>query len=106
MRATLNRIENYLTHTAVTMFLTLCALSLIKTETGTILATRNILFSLTGMGGLFLAAQLDDFRNMKLSQKRKRILRVVQTLLFAFSCILTIYALLELGLIARFNRWD
>jgi hypothetical protein len=105
MKARLAIIEQYLLTTAVVMFFSLCAISLVKNG-GSLLVARNMLFLFSGVAGFYVASELGEFQKMRISIARKRVLRIAQTLLIVFSTIASVYALFELDLIAGLNRWD
>ena len=106
MRLVLNTLETSLVNVALVMFFILCALSVITSSAGIIITTRNLLFMFTGIAGVMISARLDEFRTVRLSKKRKRTLRIAQTLLFAFSLMVVMFALFELGVFSGLNRWD
>lgn len=105
MKAKVSIAEHALLNTVLIMFLVLCGFSLIDNGGG-LVAARNAVFLLCGVGGLYVSSQLDEFRRMRISHKRKKTVRIAQALLTMFSLVAVTYVLIELGLIASLSRWD
>jgi hypothetical protein len=101
-----DRVERHATHTALVMILLLCAMSMMNGTGGILTTARNLLLLVVGTGGLMTFAELEQFRKMRISKKRKRILFYAQVLLLAFSLIFLVFAMLQLDLISSLKRWD
>lgn len=106
MKTAVNVIERRAMYAALVMFLMLCGMSAINTGVPPLTFVRNLLFLLTGIGGLLISGQLDAVHNGRLAQTKKRTVRIAQTLLFAFSLIVTAFAMVDLGILQSLARWD
>lgn len=106
MRAILARLEQISMNAALLLFLLLCAMTAMNGGLRILLTTRNIVLLLMGLSGIFVAGELSNLRKVRLSRERKRMLFIAEYLLLAFSLVLLVFALFELGLVTGLSRWD
>ena len=106
LKIRIDQAERYATYIAMGMFFLLGVLSLVKGKTELLPTARNVVLLAVGLGGLLTFTELDQFRRMRISRKRKRILFYAQSLLLACSITLLVYSMLQLDLISGLSRWD